>query len=80
MAQKGNKASAQRTIKVPGGGFASRHPRLVRYTLILFLVVFLVVGGWGFWKWRSLYAGMPKLPEVAPLERKARSGHRIHRS
>ena len=67
MAQKGNKAPAQRTIKVPGGGFASRHPRLVRYTLIVFLVVMLVAGGWGFWKWRSLYAGMPKLPEITDL-------------
>ncbi|MCA8891635.1 MAG: transglycosylase domain-containing protein, partial [Hyphomonas sp.] len=67
MAQKGNPAPAQRTIKVPGGGFASRHPRLVRYTLIVFLLVMLVAGGWGFWKWRSLYAGMPKLPEVADL-------------
>lgn len=67
MAQKGNKAPAGRTIKVPGGGFASRHPRLVRYTLIVFLVVMLVAGAWGFWKWRSLYAGMPKLPEIADL-------------
>tara|TARA_B100000614_G_scaffold256971_1_gene276464 strand:+ start:385 stop:2556 length:2172 start_codon:yes stop_codon:yes gene_type:complete len=67
MAQKGNKAPAGRTIKVPGGGFASRHPRLVRYTLTVFLVVLLVAGGWGFWKWRSLYAGMPKLPEIAEL-------------
>lgn len=67
MAQKGNKAPAQRVIKVPGGGFASRHPRLVRYTLIVFLIVMLGAGGWGFWKWRSLYAGMPKLPEVADL-------------
>ncbi|WP_273184926.1 transglycosylase domain-containing protein [Hyphomonas adhaerens] len=67
MAQKGNKAPAGRTIKVPGGGFASRHPRLVRYTLTVFLVVLLVAGGWAFWKWRSLYAGMPKLPEIAEL-------------
>lgn len=67
MAQKGNKAPAQRVIRVPGGGFVSRHPRIVRYGLIAFLTVFLVAGGWGFWKWRSLYAGMPKLPEVADL-------------
>ena len=67
MAQKGDKAPAQRVIKVPGGGFMSRHPRLVRYSLILFMTLFLIGGGWGFWKWRSLYAGMPKLPEVADL-------------
>ena len=67
MAQKGEKTPAQHVIKVPGGGFASRHPRAVRYGLITLLVVVLVVGGWGFWKWRSLYSGMPRLPEAADL-------------
>ncbi|HPF23957.1 MAG TPA: PBP1A family penicillin-binding protein [Hyphomonas sp.] len=67
MAQKGEKPPAQHVIKVPGGGFASRHPRAVRYGLITLLVVVLVVGGWGFWKWRSLYSGMPRLPEAADL-------------
>ena len=67
MARKGSKAPAQRVIRIPGSGFASRHPRVVRYGLLAFLTLFLVAGGWGFWKWRSLYAGMPKLPEVADL-------------
>jgi len=67
MAQKGETAPAQRVIRVPGGGFASRHPRVVRYTLLVILLALLAAGGWGFWKWRSLYAGMPKLPEVADL-------------
>lgn len=41
--------------------------RLVRYGLIAFLVVFLVGSGWGFWKWQSLFRGMPDLPEVTEL-------------
>ncbi|HPE48531.1 MAG TPA: PBP1A family penicillin-binding protein [Hyphomonas sp.] len=67
MAQKGAQPPAQRAIKVPGGGFLSRHGRLIRYALLAVLGLFIVGGGWGFWKWRSLYAGMPKLPEVAEL-------------
>ncbi|MCA8900193.1 MAG: PBP1A family penicillin-binding protein [Hyphomonas sp.] len=67
MAQKGDKAPAQRTIKAPGGGFLSRHGRIVKYGLLALLLAMLAGGGWGFWKWRSLYAGMPKLPEVTEL-------------
>ncbi|MEZ5947091.1 transglycosylase domain-containing protein [Hyphomonas sp.] len=67
MAQKGEKPQAQRVITVPGGGFLSRHGRVVRYGLLAVLVLLLGAGGWAFWKWRSLYAGMPKLPEVAEL-------------
>ena len=67
MAKKGEKAPAQRVVKAPAGGFISRHPRVMRYGLLSLLMVILAGGGWGFWKWRSLYAGMPKLPEVADL-------------
>ena len=67
MAQKGNKAPAQRVIRVPGGGFMARHPRVVRYALLAILLAMLAGGGWAFWKWRSLYSGMPRLPEVADL-------------
>ena len=54
-----------KVIKVPGPRFTRW--QLIRYGLIACLVVFLVGGGWGFWKWRSLFRGMPDLPEVTEL-------------
>ena len=41
--------------------------KAIRYAMLLVLVALLIAGGWAYWKWRSLYAGMPSLPEVSEL-------------
>jgi len=65
-AKAGNTAGA-RAIKVRRSRFGFLGTRAGRYLMLFLLVVVLIGAGWAFWKWRSLYFGMPSLPPVAEL-------------
>ncbi|KCZ66153.1 hypothetical protein L53_02185 [Hyphomonas sp. L-53-1-40] len=65
--KKAAKAGGTRAIKVPRSRFGFLGTRAGRYLMLFILVVMLVGAGWAFWKWRSLYFGMPSLPPVAEL-------------
>jgi penicillin-binding protein 1A len=67
MAKSAPPTPSPRTIKVPRDP-VFRWPATVRGWLILavFAIIF-AVGGYALYKWRSLYFGMPKLPETAEL-------------
>ncbi|MAN65084.1 PBP1A family penicillin-binding protein [uncultured Hyphomonas sp.] len=64
---KAGKAGGTRAIKVPGSRFGFLGTRAGRYLMLVILIVLLAGAGWAFWKWRSLYFGMPSLPPVAEL-------------
>ncbi|MEQ3649904.1 PBP1A family penicillin-binding protein [Hyphomonas sp.] len=64
---KAGKAGGTRAIKVPGSRFRFLGTRAGRYLMLVILIVLLAGAGWAFWKWRSLYFGMPSLPPVAEL-------------
>jgi len=56
-----------RTIKVPRPPIFTL-PTTVRGWIILVVTgILLAVGGFAFYKWQSLYFGMPKLPDTAEL-------------
>ncbi|MEH6694755.1 MAG: PBP1A family penicillin-binding protein [Hyphomonas sp.] len=56
-----------RTIKVPRPPIFTL-PTTVRGWIILVVAgILLAVGGFAFYKWQSLYFGMPKLPDTAEL-------------
>ncbi|MBU1286085.1 MAG: PBP1A family penicillin-binding protein [Alphaproteobacteria bacterium] len=56
-----------RTIKVPRRPIFTL-PTTVRGWIILVVAgILLAVGGFAFYKWQSLYFGMPKLPDTAEL-------------
>jgi penicillin-binding protein 1A len=57
-----------RVVRVPAASFLKRQNPAVRYLLIAVALIVLGGGGWALWKWQSLHAGMPKLPnDVAEL-------------
>ena len=67
MAKSAPPKPAPRTIKVPREPIF-RWPATVRGWLILVvLAIMFVGGGYALYKWRSLYFGMPKLPDTAEL-------------
>ncbi|MAN46276.1 MAG: PBP1A family penicillin-binding protein [Alphaproteobacteria bacterium] len=67
MAGKTAPRKSARAIKVPSKRFAFVRSGPGKYLALSLLFVLLVAAGWGLWKWRSLYAGMPSLPEVSEL-------------
>ena len=56
--------SAAAAVPVRGGLLRARW---VRYLVLVILCGLLIGAGWAFWKWRSLYFGMPDLPPIADL-------------
>ncbi len=54
-------------IKVPSAFQLKAQSAALRYGLIGLAAVVVIGGGWGIWQWRSLYAGMPELPEAEAL-------------
>lgn len=57
-----------RVVRVPAASFLKRRSPAVRYLLIAVGLILIGGGGWALWKWQSLHAGMPKLPnDVAEL-------------
>ncbi|KCZ93751.1 transglycosylase domain-containing protein [Hyphomonas johnsonii] len=67
MAKSAPPPPPPRAIKVPREPIF-RWPRTVRGWLILIvLVAMLLAGGFALYKWRSLYFGMPQLPETSEL-------------
>ncbi|WP_373005874.1 transglycosylase domain-containing protein [Hyphomonas sp.] len=67
MAKSAPPTRAPRTIKVPREPIF-RWPATVRGWLILaVLAIMFAGGGYALYKWRSLYFGMPKLPDTAEL-------------
>ena len=65
--KKAAKTGGSQAIKVPRSRFGFLGTRAGRYLMLFILVVMLIGAGWAFWKWRSLYFGMPSLPPVAEL-------------
>jgi penicillin-binding protein 1A len=65
---KAKKAASGRSAAaaVPVRGALLR-ARWVRYLVLVILCGLLIGAGWAFWKWRSLYFGMPDLPPIADL-------------
>ena len=67
MAKPAPPTPSPRTIKVPREPIF-RWPATVRGWLILgVLAIMFAGGGYALYKWRSLYFGMPKLPDTAEL-------------
>lgn len=57
-----------RVVRVPAQAVAAgRRLSPLRLLIIAVGVILLAGGGWALWKWQSLYAGMPELPEIAAL-------------
>ena len=56
-----------RVIRVPAQAMELRQLSPLRILLLALGFILLCGGGWALWKWQSLHAGMPKLPEVADL-------------
>lgn len=71
MAKKPTKTSARpkgaKVIAVPNSRFAFFRTRPGRYAMLFVLLVVLIAAGFALWKWRSLYSGMPTLPETSEL-------------
>ena len=65
--KKAAKTGGSQAINVPRSRFGFLGTRAGRYLMLFILVVMLIGAGWAFWKWRSLYFGMPSLPPVAEL-------------
>lgn len=67
MAKSAPPSNTPRTVKVPRQPIF-RWPSTWRGWIILIVVAaILLAGGYALFKWRSLYFGMPKLPETAEL-------------
>tara|TARA_R110000850_G_scaffold441_10_gene2760 strand:+ start:5361 stop:7352 length:1992 start_codon:yes stop_codon:yes gene_type:complete len=67
MAKSAPPSNTPRTVKVPREPIV-RWPSTWRGWIILIVVAaILLAGGYALFKWRSLYFGMPKLPETAEL-------------
>ncbi|WP_430401753.1 transglycosylase domain-containing protein [Hyphomonas sp.] len=67
MAKSAPPSNTPRTVKVPREPIF-RWPSTWRGWIILIVVAaILLAGGYALFKWRSLYFGMPKLPETAEL-------------
>ena len=67
MAKSAPPKPTPRTIKVPREPLL-RWPRTVRgWVILIVLAVILAVGGFALYKWRSLYFGLPHLPDAAEL-------------
>ena len=64
---KAGKTTGARAIKVRRSRFGFLKTRAGRYLMLVLLIALLAGAGWAFWKWRSLYFGMPSLPPVAEL-------------
>ena len=64
---KAGKTTGARAIKVRRSRFGFLKTRAGRYLMLFLLIALLAGAGWAFWKWRSLYFGMPSLPPVAEL-------------
>jgi penicillin-binding protein 1A len=56
-----------RTIKVPRPPIFTLPTTVRGWIILAVLGVLLLVGGFAFYKWQSLYFGMPKLPDTAEL-------------
>ena len=56
-----------RTIKVPRPPIFTLPTTVRGWIILVVLGVLLAVGGFAFYKWQSLYFGMPKLPDTAEL-------------
>jgi penicillin-binding protein 1A len=56
-----------RTIKVPRPPIFTLPTTVRGWIILVVLGVLLLVGGFAFYKWQSLYFGMPKLPDTAEL-------------
>jgi penicillin-binding protein 1A len=54
-------------IKVPSALQLKVQSRALRYGIYGLIAFVVLGGGWALWKWQSLYAGMPGLPETAEL-------------
>lgn len=70
MALKSPQKPAQRPAPAPTGPFGvlgTLRARWLRYVIYTVLVVGLIVGGFALYQWRSLYSGMPSLPETSEL-------------
>ena len=63
------KTATQKPAQPKRSAFTARtwKGKAIRYGLLALLLALLVAGGWAYWKWRSLYAGMPSLPEISEL-------------
>ena len=67
MAKSAPPSHTPRSIKVPREPIFRRPTTWRGWAILIVLVAALLVGGFALYKWRSLYFGMPKLPETAEL-------------
>lgn len=56
-----------RTIKVPRPPIFTLPTTVRGWIILVVAAILLAVGGFAFYKWQSLYFGMPKLPDTAEL-------------
>ena len=67
MAKSAPPSHTPRSIKVPREPIFRRPTTWRGWVILVAFVAILLVGGFALYKWRSLYFGMPKLPETAEL-------------
>lgn len=65
-AKASTKTSAKAAAKAPAKPPLWRS-RVFKYGALSLLVLLVIGGGFGLWKWRSLYSGMPTLPATEDL-------------